>query len=163
MTARANAVRSSTRPVRKAAPRSQPRKANLRVVKPEDRARTVGAISSIVASFYFLVLFALSGLHAVVVQTQAALDDVNADITSLEEERVMRLADLAWADSAVGLETTAIAAGLVPAADSPMILPPVPEGELSPPSSADPFVSADGTAPSSGSPALASRPGGVAP
>lgn len=158
MTAQADSAR---RLARTAAPRSQPGKADLRVVKAEDRARTVGMISSIVASFFFVVLFALSGLHAVVVQTQAELDGVNADIASLEEQRVMRLADLAWADSAVGLETTALAAGLVPAADSPVILPPVPEGELSPPRFADPFASAEARVPHSGGPALAAKPDGV--
>lgn len=124
------------RPARKA---TAPKTADLRVVRAEDRVRTVGAIGSIVASFFFVVLFALAGLHAVVVQTQAELDDVNADITELEELRVMRMADLAWADSAVGLETTALAAGLVPAADT-VILTPVPPGGLTPPRFADPFA-----------------------
>ena len=101
--------------------------------------RTVGAISSMVASFFFVVLFALAGLHAVVVQTQAELDSVNADIAELEELRVLREADLAWAESAVGLETTALAAGFVPAGDT-VILAPVPPGELTPPASVDPFV-----------------------
>ena len=164
MTAQADTAR---RPARTAASRSQARtaasrsqagRAGLRVVKEEDRARTVGTISSIVAAFFFVVLFALSGLHAVVVQTQAELDGVNADITSLEEQRVMRLADLAWADSAVGLETTALAAGLVPAA---VILPPVPEGELSPPRFTDPFASAEARVPHAGGPALAGKVDGA--
>lgn len=119
--------------------KTAPKRADLKVVRSEDRVRTVGAISSIVASFFFVVLFALAGLHAVVVQTQADLDAVNAEITSLEELRVERLADLAWADSAVGLEVTALAAGLVPAADT-VILAPLPPGALDRPASIDPFV-----------------------
>ena len=162
MTAQADTARRQARSQpNTAASRSQAGRAGLRVVKEEDRARTVGTISSIVAAFFFVVLFALSGLHAVVVQTQAELDGVNADITSLEEQRVMRLADLAWADSAVGLETTALAAGLVPAADSPVILPPVPEGELSPPRFVDPFASAEARVPHAGGSALAGKADGV--
>ena len=148
--AQSNAARPASRPGRKAAPKPAPRKADLRVVRAGDRARTVGAISSIVASFFFVVLFALAGLHAVVVQTQAELDGVNADITDLEEERIMRLADLAWADSAIGLETSALAAGLVPAADSAVILTPVPPGELTAPQFVDPFARPGSSTPLAG-------------
>ncbi|MEZ5244416.1 MAG: hypothetical protein R2707_04900 [Acidimicrobiales bacterium] len=159
--AQSSTARRVARPVRKSAPKPAPRNAELRVVRAEDRARTVGAISSIVASFFFVVLFALAGLHAVVVQTQAELDGVNADIASLEEQRVMRLADLAWADSAVGLETTALAAGLVPAADSAIILTPVAPGELSAPQYVDPFAPVGSSAPLAGSAALAGKPDGT--
>ncbi|MEQ8841276.1 MAG: hypothetical protein RIB98_09865 [Acidimicrobiales bacterium] len=137
-------ARATARPSRRST-RAEPGKADLRIVRPEDRARTVGAISTIVACFFFVVLFALAGLHAVVVQTQAELDDINADITALEELRVERQADLAWAQSAVGLETTALAAGYVPAADT-VILAPVPPGELTPPASFDPFAPGAGAA-----------------
>ena len=133
--------------------RAAPKKADLRVVRADDRVRTVGAIGSIVASFFFVVLFALAGLHAVVVQTQAELDEVNSDITELEEERVMRLADLAWADSAVGIETTALAAGLVPAGKT-VILTPVPPGDLAAPAFVDPFAAVDARAPLVGAPTL---------
>jgi hypothetical protein len=132
-------VRTAARPTRRADQKVAPKRADLKIVRTEDRVRTVGAISTAVASFFFVVLFALAGLHAVVVQTQADLDEVNADITSLEERRVVRQADLAWADSAVGLEVTALAAGLVPAGDT-VILAPLPPGELTQPKSIDPFV-----------------------
>lgn len=138
--------RAATRPGRGTAPKPTPKKVDLRVVRAEERVRTVGAISSIVASFFFIVLFALAGLHAVVVQTQAELDEVNADITRLEELRVVRIADLAWAGSAVGLETTALAAGLVPAAE-PVIVTPVPPGGLAEPEFTDPFAPAGTSAP----------------
>jgi hypothetical protein len=134
------------KPARRPAPKTAPARADLRVVRPDERVRTVGTISTVVAAFFFVVLFALAGLHAVVVQTQAELDEVNADINALEELRVMRLADLAWADSAVGLETTALAAGLVPAGET-VILTPVPPGALAPPGADDPFsASAPGVA-----------------
>lgn len=126
------------RPARRPAAKPTPTRADLRVVRADERARTVGTISTLVASFFFIVLFALAGLHAVVVQTQAELDEVNADINALEELKVMRLADLAWADSAVGLETTALAAGLVPAGET-VILTPVAPGALAPPGTDDPF------------------------
>lgn len=151
--ATSSAARGSSRTARKPAAKSAPKKAELRVVRSDERVRTVGAISSAVAAFFFVVLFALAGLHAIVVQTQAELDDVNADISELEELRVMRMADLAWADSAVGLETTALAAGLVPAGDT-VILTPVPPGALTPPQFVDPFAAPGSSAPLAGNPTL---------
>ena len=129
------ATSSSPRPARRATPRSAP----LRVVRPDDRVRTVGAIGSLVAGFFFVVMLALAGLHAVVVQTQAELDGVNADISALEEERVEALAARAWSASAIGQAETAVAAGFVPSA-RPAILSPVPPGALMPPVEADPFA-----------------------
>lgn len=142
------ATRTGSRSAPRATPKPQAKKGNLRVVRTDDRVRTVGAISSVVAVFFFVLLLSLAALHAVVVQTQADLDEVNADITALEELRVVRQADLAWADSAVGLEVTALAAGLVPAAET-VILAPIAPGLLTPPLSVDPFA-ADGTSPSLG-------------
>lgn len=124
---------------RSTASRTAPKAAPLRVVRPDERVRTVGAIGSAVAVFFFLVLFALAGLHAVVVQTQSELDAVNSEIAGLEAARVGSLADLAWAGSAIGVETTALAAGYVPASQ-PVNLSPVPFGRLVPPLSADPFA-----------------------
>jgi hypothetical protein len=129
----------SARPARRHAAESAPRKAQLRVVGPAERARTVGAIGTGVAGFFFLVLFALAGLHAVVVQTQAELDEVNGDIAALEELRVNTLADRAWSESAVGVETTALAAGYVPAPGL-VIITPVPPGQLTRPEGPDPFA-----------------------
>ena len=130
---------TTARRPQRATPKAAPKRAELKVVRSDERARTVGAISTIAAAFFFIVLFALAGLHAVVVQTQADLDGVNADITALEELRVVRHADLARADSAVGIEEAALAAGLVPTA-APLILTPVSPGQLAPPASADPFT-----------------------
>lgn len=149
-------ARAAARPSRHGNTKLAPKRADLKVVHSVERVRTVGAISSIVASFFFVVLFALAGLHAVVVQTQADLDAVNADITALEELRVARQADLAWADSAVGLEVTALAAGLVPAGNT-VILAPLPPGALDPPASIDPFVPGSPPAPASNGSAILAR------
>lgn len=135
---------------RKAAAKAAPKRAPLRVVRPDERVRTVGAISTAVAGFFFVVLFALAGLHAVVVQTQAELDAVNAEIAEMEDARIHALADLAWVESAAGLAEAAAAAGYVPAAD-PENLPLVPPGQLDAPSAADPFrPGADGAGDVSG-------------
>jgi hypothetical protein len=128
-------VRTSAKP----APKAAPKRADLRVVRTDDRVRTVGAISSAVAAFFFLVMFALAGLHAVVVQTQSELDTVNREISHLEEVRIVALADLAYSGSAIGVEATALAAGFVPAARQ-VNLPLVPPGQLEPPASGDPFA-----------------------
>lgn len=144
---------ATSRPTRarKSTARPPSSRARLRVVRPEERVRTVGTISTLVAGFFFAVLFALAGLHAVVVQTQAELDAVNTDIADLEDVRVHSLAELAWAESAAGLAEAAAAIGYVPAAN-PANIPLVAPGRLDAPGSADPFrpggaphASADGT------------------
>jgi hypothetical protein len=116
-----------------------PRRADLTVVRPDERARTVGTIGSLVAAFFFLVLFVMAGLHAVVVQTQAELDSILADIAELEEVRDEAIGRRAEADSPAGMAERATQNGLVPAPDVP-ILTPVPPGRLAPPSVPDPFV-----------------------
>jgi hypothetical protein len=133
------AANLSVRPVRRPTPKAAPERTRLRVVRADDRARTVGAISSAVAGFFFVVMFALAGLHAVVVQTQAVLDEVNADISALEEIRINTLAEQARASSAVGISDAAQAAGYVPAPEVVNLVV-VPPGRLTPPSSADPFA-----------------------
>ncbi len=127
------------------APRTSPRPAPLRVVRPDERARTVGAIGTIVAGFLFVVLLSLAGLHAIVVQTQAQLDAVNADIAALEDARVNAIAQRAWFDSPAGLAESATEAGLVPAADFEPLAPVAP-GLLGPPEVADPFEASGGGA-----------------
>lgn len=131
------------RPLRRATPRPAP----LRVVRTDPRVRTVGTIGTLVATFFFLVLFALAGLHAVVVQTQARLDAVNADIAALEEVRIHALAEWARYDSPAGLAEVASAAGLVPAPDV-VLLAPVAPGRLSRPPVENPFGPGGTDAPS---------------
>jgi hypothetical protein len=133
------AANLSAGPARRSAPKAAPERARLRVVRPDDRVRTVGAISTAVAGFFFVVMFALAGLHAVVVQTQAVLDEVNADISALEETRINTLAEQARASSAVGISAAAQAAGYVPAPEVVNLVA-VPPGRLAPPIGSDPFA-----------------------
>ncbi len=131
------AVTSRPRP-RSAPARPAPRRSPLRIVRPDERVRTVGAIGTLVAAFFFVVLFALAGLHAVVVQTQAEIDTINADIVALEEARDAAIARRAWFGSPVGLAEAALAAGLVPAPEVVMLTHVAP-GQLDPPATPDPF------------------------
>ena len=119
--------------------RGASRRAPLEVVRPDERVRTVGTIGTFVAGFLFVVLFGLAGLHAVVVQTQAELDAVNAEIVELEEARDDAIAERAWFDSPEGLAEAASAAGLVPAPEVVMLAHVAP-GRLDPPGAPDPFA-----------------------
>lgn len=125
----------------KARSRAPRRPAELRVVRGDERVRTVGTISSMVAGFFFLVLFVLAGLHAVVVQTQAELDAIDARIVELEERRDEAEEARARADSPEGLPVVAAELGLVPAPEV-VFLTPVAPGELGAPSAPDPFAGA---------------------
>jgi hypothetical protein len=118
-----------------------PRRAELRVVRGDERVRAVGTIGSMVAGFFFLVLFVLAGLHAVVVQTQAELDAVDAHIVELEERRDEAEEARARADSPEGLSAVAAELGLVPAPEV-VFLTPVAPGGLTAPATDDPFAGA---------------------
>jgi len=109
----------------------------LRVVTVEDRVRTVGAMGTIFVAIMLATLFAIAALHAVVVNTQARIDGINEEISTLEDELEVRVADEAWLDSPAGVHEAAQRAGLVEAADV-VALAPVPEGQLAPPGD-DPF------------------------
>ena len=69
---------ATTQPRRQAAARparqAQPRRADLRIVRPDHRVAVVGTLGSAVAITIFVVLFVIAGLHAVLVQTQAQID-----------------------------------------------------------------------------------------
>ncbi len=123
---------------RSAPPRSEAKRAELRVVRANERARAVGAIGSLLGAVILAVLFALAGLHAVLVQTQARLDSIDSEISSLVVERNEALAELAWHDSPDGLAEAASQAGLALATDVE-ILTPVAVGELAAPGGPDPF------------------------
>lgn len=129
------------------APRTAPvtsrERADLRVIRAHHRARTVGTLSTIVGTFILLLLFMLAGLHAVLVQTQATLDSVDAEISTLEVQRNEALAELAWHDSPDGLAEAASLAGLALATDVEMLAP-VAEGELGPPIRPNPFAGVSG-------------------
>lgn len=133
------ATRRAAAAQRRPAPRPQPRRAPLRVVRPDERSRAVGRMGSLVVVALFGILFAVAGLHAVLVQTQAHLDAQRSANAAVVEEISALEAELAWIESPAGVEEWAAAAGLV-RAPGYVILSPVPAGRLAPPTSADPFA-----------------------
>jgi len=137
--ARTAPARATARPARQAAPRRAP----LSVVRPDDRARTVGIMGTVFVVLVFTSLIGVAGLHAVLVQTQAEIDSIHAENGELEVERNRLLASQAWHDSPEGLEELAAAAGLVLAADVVMLAP-VPVGALAAPTTVDPFARGGG-------------------
>jgi len=130
------AVTPVSRPRTSAKP--QERRANLRVVRTNERVRVVGAVGTFVGAILMTTLLLLAGLHAVLVQTQAKLDSLDTEIAGLEVQRNEALAELAWHDSPEGLAESAAAAGFVHATDL-KVLAPVAEGSLLPPAGLDPF------------------------
>ena len=81
---------------------------------------------------------ALAALHAVLVENQAALDDL-IEQNQLRRELIDQLqAQIAYLDSPEGLAEQAESAGLVPSADL-VVLGPVAPGLLAPPGE-DPFL-----------------------
>lgn len=121
-------------------PKSAPRRAPLRVVRPEDRARALGRMSTLVIVGLFAILFAVAGLHAVLVQTQARLDAQRADNLAVIDEIDALEAQLAWIESPEHIEEWAAAAGLV-RAPGHIVLPQIADGALAPPAIDDPFAS----------------------
>ena len=130
------AVAAQPRP----AARPEPRRAPLRVVRPDPRSRALGRMSTLVLIGLFAILFAIAGLHAVLVQTQAHLDAQRADNLVVAEQIDALEAQLAWIESPAGIEEWAAAIGLV-RAPGYVVLSPVAEGALAAPSVADPFAS----------------------
>ena len=122
------------------AARPQPRRAPLRVVRPDERTRALGRMSTLVIVGLFAILFAVAGLHAVLVQTQARLDAQRAANLVVVEEIDTLDARLAWIESPAGVEEWARDAGLV-RPPGHVVLPIVPEGGLAAPVVADPFAS----------------------
>ncbi len=135
------AVTPAIRP--RTAPASPRERAQLRLVRVNEGVRAVSTFSTIVVSILLVVLLLLAGLHAVLVQTQATLDSVDAQISTLEIERNEALATLAWHDSPDGLAEAAARAGLALATDVEMLAPVAP-GALTPPTRPDPFAGVTG-------------------
>lgn len=126
-------------PAARPARQAQQRRADLRVVGPDRRVIVVGTFGSAVIILFFAVLFAIAGLHAVLVQTQAKIDaqrSANADIQEQLDDVVSRLA---WIDTPEGLEHWARTSGLIEAPEVVSIAP-IPIGALSAPAVADPFA-----------------------
>ena len=131
------AVAAQPRP----AARPEPRRAPLRVVRPDPRSRALGRMSTLVLIGLFAILFAVAGLHAVLVQTQARLDAQRAANLVVVEEIDTLDAQLAWIESPAGVEEWAREAGLVrPPGHLVISIPP--EGRLAPPTVTDPFAAA---------------------
>ena len=142
MAATTNARRQpALRPARQA----QPRRADLRVVRPDRRVVVVGALGTAVIITFFAVLFAIAGLHAVLVQTQARIDAQRAANAEVQEQLDDVVAQLAWIDTPEGLEHWARTSGLIEAPEV-VSLAPVPIGALAAPTTDDPFGPATGEA-----------------
>lgn len=128
-------ARTATAPRR--APRRTPTSRPLEVVHPRNPPRSVGALGTAIGLFLFVTLLALAGLHAVLVQTQAGLDELGEQ-NALRRERIEQLvAEVAHLDSPEGVAEQAFASGLVAAPEVVTIAPLAP-GALEPPP-LDPF------------------------
>lgn len=117
---------------------AQPRRADLRVVRPDQRVVVVGALGTAVVITFFGVLFAIAGLHAVLVQTQAQIDAQRAANAEVQEQLDEVVAHLAWIDTPEGLEHWARTSGLIEAPEV-VSLAPLPPGALPAPVEVDPF------------------------
>ena len=126
---------AAARPARQA----QPRRADLRVVRPDRRVVVVGARGTAVIITFFAVLFAIAGLHAVLVQTQAQIDAQRSANAEVQEELDRVTADLAFLDTPEDLEQWARTSGLIQAPEVVSIAP-MPIGTLAAPDAADPFA-----------------------
>ena len=132
-------ARSGPSPAPRRAPRRTPAPPPLRVVKPNDSARSVGMLGSALAVVLFATLLALAALHAALVQAQAGLDSL-VEENGVRRERVDQLlAEVAHLDSPEGVAEQADAAGLIAAPEVVAIAPLAP-GALAAPS-LDPFGS----------------------
>lgn len=130
-------ARSSPQPGRRAPQQERSPSRRLRVAEEAAPRRSLGRMSTLAIFALFVVSLALAMLHAVLVENQAALDDL-AEQNRLRWERIESLqATIARLDSPEGLAEHASAAGLVTA---PELMSLVPLGAgLLPPPSADPF------------------------
>lgn len=94
-----------------------------------------------VTSLAVAFAFAVAGLFASDIETQAEIDAIKREIVELQETRIQALAQRAWYDSPEGLAETATGAGLVPAPEVARLVPLAP-GRLLPPKETDPFTPA---------------------
>lgn len=99
----------------------------------------VGALGTAVVVTFFGVLFAIAGLHAVLVQTQAQIDAQRATNAAVQEQLDEVVAHLAWIDTPEGLEHWARTSGLIEAPEV-VSLAPIPAGTLAAPAPGDPFA-----------------------
>ena len=131
-------VGAALRVAETAAPQPQRAPAALRGAE-RSRAgwRSLGDATTMLAVGLFAVCFGLALLHAVLVENQAALDNLHS-LNQLRQEQIDRLkAEIAYLDSPEGVAGQAQSAGLVPAPDMAMLTP-IGQGLLVPPG-IDPF------------------------
>ena len=140
-TTTARRTAAAPRPARQA----QPRRADLRVVRPDHRVLVVGALGTAVVVTFFAVLFVVAGLHAVLVQTQAKIDAQRSANAEIQVQLDEVTADLAWIDTPEDLEQWARTNGLIEAPEVVSLMPVAP-GALPAPTSANPFAGAGGEA-----------------
>ena len=130
-------ARSVPQPIEGSPSTTQSSHPDLQIADPVIRRRGFAEIGTVVLVGLFLVFLALAALHAVLVQNQAALDDVLEE-NRMRQERIESLqARVAYLDSPEGLAEQSSSAGLVPAAEL-VTLAPIASGVLPPPSN-DPF------------------------
>ena len=130
--------RASVRTAGTPAPKTERPSPDLKVARSPDRTRrSIGGIGTVLALGLFGVCLALAALHAVLVENQAALDDLLGR-NQQRYERIDKLqAEIAYLDSPEGLADQADSAGLVPSAEL-AVLTPVGPDQLAPPGE-DPF------------------------
>lgn len=118
-------------------PKPKPKPAKLKAVPEAQPRRSVGSFGTFAALLLFLALLGLAGLHAVLVQNQAELDDL-VSANHARQHRVDELTgQMAILDSPAGVADQAVGAGLVLAPEV-VTLSPVAAGVLGLPGP-DPF------------------------
>ena len=146
-----------------AEPQRQPRRLEV-AQQPAAARRSISDVGTLLALGLFVACMALAGLHAVLVENQASLDDLIEQNQQRQELIDQLQAQIAYLDSPEGLADQAESAGLVPSADL-VVLGPVAPGLLAPPGD-DPFsLRASGWTPAATADSPASEgpePSGVA-
>lgn len=136
-------ARSTAKPALKSVEKSVDKKQN-KSQKPKTssiRKSSLGDAGTLLALCLFMGCLSLAALHAVMVQNQARLDDLQASNQNRQELIDRLLAEIAYLDSPEGVEMNAVEAGLVLAAEV-VTLTPVAQDLLPAPSS-DPFKLAE--------------------
>lgn len=134
--ARSRSGSAALAPIPKPKP-AKPKQAKLKAVPEAQPRRSAGSFGTFAALLLFLALLGLAGLHAVLVQNQAELDDL-VSANHARQHRVDELTGrLAILDSPAGVADQAVGAGLVLAPEV-VTLSPVAAGVLGLPGP-DPF------------------------
>lgn len=132
--AQGGAALKSSAPAAK--PQSQPKRLEV-APQPATARRSISDIGTLLAVGLFLGFLALAALHALLVENQAALDDLVEQNQQRQEDIDQLQAEIAYLDSPEGLADQAESAGLVPSAELVVLRTPA-AGLLTPPGD-DPF------------------------